>query len=445
MRMRRVGGAVAFGLAASLVVAGCSSDGDSGSGTESTEGESSGESGEVVTIDFWSWPEGTDKTVEEFNATHDDVQVNYTNAGGGDESSAKLLTAVRSGDAPDVVLVEYTTLPSMIVGGAVMDISEQVDEDLKGAFSTGAWEQTTFDGAIYGVPQDVGPAAMVYNAAVFDELGIEAPQTWDDFRAAAAVIQESNPDATIGAYPPSELGFWASAAAINGSEWWSYEGDAWAVNIGDEASQEVATFFEEMANDGLITTESLLTAEYNARINANEMLSWTAALWATGVVQGVADENQLGNWRLGRFPQWDASSTAVGYQGGSAAIITSSSEKVDAAMEFIEWLNASEEGAAALIENSGPYPASTVGQQLTTELDPPALASGQEDYYDLAADIASDTIGVSWGPNVAYAKTVLEEELGRAIQNGTSWADAFVATGEAVKKDLANQGYQVAN
>lgn len=438
MRMRRVGRAAAFGLAASLTIVGCSSNGGSEIGT--TDGP--GADGKVVEIDYWAWQEGTDATIAEFNATHDSIHVNYTMAGGGDESAAKLLTAVRAGEAPQVSLVEYTTLPALIVGGAVMDITAYVG-DITDAFSAGAWEQTTFDGVVYGVPQDVGPAAMVYNAAVFDSLGIEAPETWDDFRAAAEVIKENNPEATIGAYPPSELGFWASAAAVNGSKWWSFEGDAWDVNIGDEASQEVANFFQGMYDDGLITTESLLTAEYNARLNANEVLSWTSALWATGVVEGVVDESQLGGWRLARFPQWDASNTAVGYQGGSAAIVTAGTEKVDAAMEFITWLNSTKEGAEALIKNSGSYPASTVGQELTTELDPPALVEGQDDYYDLAADIASDTIGVSWGPNVNYAKTVLEEELGNAIQNGTSWADAFVATEEAVREDLASQGYKV--
>ena len=219
MYKRRAAGALALGLATAITVVGCSSS-DSPNSNPSGDGNTA--NGEPVTITFWSWPEGTDKTVEEFNATHDDVQVKYTNAGGGDESAAKLLTAVRSGEAPDVSLVEYTTLPSLIVGGAVMDITDKVG-DIQDAFSPGAWEQTTFDGVVYGVPQDVGPAAMVYNAKAFADAGItEPPATWDDFRKDAELIKAHDPKAVIGAYPPSELGFFASAAALTGSKWWSY-------------------------------------------------------------------------------------------------------------------------------------------------------------------------------------------------------------------------------
>lgn len=444
MRVNRVHVVAAVGAVGALLLAGCSGGGSSsddtaGSGTDGASGD-----GDVVELTFWSWPEGTDEIVDAFNASHPDIQVRYTNAGGGDDSSAKILTAVRSGNAPDVSAVEYTTLPSMIVSGAVMDITDYVG-DIQDAFSEGAWEQTTFDGVVYGVPQDVGPAAMVYNAAVFEADGIEVPTTWEEYRAAAAQVREADPSAYIGAFPSSELGFWASVAAQAGSQWWDYDGDSWAVNIGDEATQEVADFFQQMYEDDLISVQSLLTTEYNAQLNADQMLTWTSALWATGVVQGVASEEQMGGWRMGRFPQWGDSGTAVPYQGGSALFVTSTCEHPEEAMEFIRWYNASEEGTELLLTANGSYPAATVGQELTATLPEPELVEGQTDYYELAADIASDTISVSWGPNVSYAKTVLTEKLSAAMENGTSWADAFVATGEAVAQDLTDQGYTVAD
>ena len=67
-----------------------------------------------------------------------------------------------------------------------------------------------------------------------------------------------------------------------------------------------------------------------------------------------------------------------------------------------------------------------MGQELITSSEAPALVAGQDDYYDLAAQIFSNTVPVSWGPNVNHAKTVLEENLSSAILNGTSWAEAFL-------------------
>lgn len=432
----------AMALASTLMLSAC------GGGTEGEKPSEAGSEGSgadgVTELVVWGWPVGTDKMIEEFNASHPNIKVKHTDAGGGDDSAAKLLTAVRSGDAPDVSMVEFTTLPSLIVAGAVADITDGV-EGFTDAFTEGTWAQVTFDDVVYGVPLDVGPAAMIYNAKAFEEYGAPDPVTWEDYRAGAAAIRKANPDAYIGSFPSSELGFWASVAAQAGSQWWVYENDGWTVNIGDNETKSVANFFEDMFKEDLITTEGLLTAEYNAKLNRNEMLSWPSALWATGVVQGVAEESQQGNWRMAPLPQREAGDSAVAYQGGSAMVVTSTTEKVDAALEFIEWFNASEEGAKSLISNAGSYPASIVGQDLTTTLEEPPLVEGQEDYFALAAQIASNTVPVSWGPNVSYAKTVLEENLSAAILGGTSWADAFAATEDAVKKDLETQGYKVNN
>lgn len=435
---------LAFGVAAALALTACSGGSQSDDSTNTGDSGNNAAPGEVTELVVWGWPVGTDKMIDEFNATHPHIKVSHTDAGGGDDSAAKLLTAVRSGDAPDVTMVEYTTLPSLIVAGAVADITEGV-AGFKDAFTEGTWDQMTFDGVVYGVPLDVGPAAMVYNAAAFEEYGAPDPITWDDYRTGAAAVREANPNAYIGSFPSSELGFWAAVSAQAGSQWWTYENEGWTVNIGDEATQSVADFFEDMFKEDLITTEGLLTAEYNAKLNNNEMLSWPSALWATGVVQGVAEDSQFGNWRLAPMPQLTPGDTAVAYQGGSGMVVTSSTEKVEAALEFIQWFTATEEGAAAQLEFAGSYPASIVGQELTTSSEAPALVAGQDDYYGLAAQISSNTVPVSWGPNVNYAKTVLEENLSSAILNGTSWAEAFVATGDAVKQDLATQGYQVNN
>ncbi|MFC3396914.1 extracellular solute-binding protein [Microbacterium amylolyticum] len=44
---------------------------------------------------------------------------------------------------------------------------------------------------------DSGPMAMFYNATVFEEHGVEVPETWDEFAQAARDFQESDPDVYI--------------------------------------------------------------------------------------------------------------------------------------------------------------------------------------------------------------------------------------------------------
>lgn len=396
-----------------------------------------------VTLELWAWTAEGKSVVDQWNSENPDIQVKLTDAGGGDESSAKLLTASRAGNAPDLALVEYTTLPSLIVAGVPQEITDYVD-DVQDVFTEGTWAQTTFDGAVFGVPQDVGPMAFVYRQDRFEELGVPVPTTWEEFRTAAAAVQEADPDAVITSLPPTEFGFFAGVATQAGGQWWSVDGDEWTVGIADEASLEVADYFEELATDGLIQTEPLLTPEYNAMLNDGTMLSWPSAVWAPSVIESVAPET-AGKWAMAPLPQWTPGDKAVAYQGGSALVVTKDSEHPEEAAEFAKWLNASEEGNTLLLDTQSLYPASDLGQEMAESNDPPSLMPQQDDFYSVAADISSDTVPVTWGPNVNLAKSVFEDELGKAIKNGTPWRDAFIATQDAVVADMKETGFTVSN
>ncbi|MFD2024502.1 ABC transporter substrate-binding protein [Promicromonospora aerolata] len=396
-----------------------------------------------VTLEYWAWPAGSQAVVDQWNEANPDIQVKLTDAGGGDESSAKLLTASRAGNAPDLALVEYTTLPSLIVADVPLDITDHVG-DVQDAFTEGTWAQTTFDGAVFGVPQDVGPMAFVYRQDRFEELGIPVPTTWQEFRSAAVAVKEADPDAVITSLPPTEFGFFAGVATQAGGEWWSVDGDQWSVGIADEASLEVADYFEQLAADGLIQTQPLLTPEYNAMVNEGTMLSWPSAVWAPNVIESVAPDT-AGNWGMAPLPQWTPGDAAVAYQGGSAVVVTKDSEHPEAAAEFASWLNATEEGNTLLLDEQSLYPASSLGQEMAESNDPPSLMPQQSDFYSLAAEISAETVPVTWGPNVNLAKSVFEDELGKAVRNGTPWRDAFVATQEAVVADMTETGFTVSD
>ncbi|WP_260303564.1 ABC transporter substrate-binding protein [Rathayibacter sp. PhB127] len=396
-----------------------------------------------MTLDLWSWAPSTQKVVDAWNAENPDVQIKYTDAGGGDDSSSKLLTASRAGNAPDLALVEYTTLPAMIVADVPADITEYVS-DIQGDFTEGTWGQTTFDGKVYGIPQDVGPMSYTYRQDVFDSLGIAAPATWDDFRTAAQTIRTSDPDSVIAAIPPAEFGMFAGIAAQAGSQWWTVEDGTWTVGIADEKSLEVADYFQGLADDGLVSTDPLLTPEYDKKLNDGTMLSWPSALWAPGVLQSVAPDT-AGKWATAPLPQWTAGDTAVSYQGGSAVIVTKNSKNAEAAADFAKWYNASEEGLDLILGTQNLYPAATSGQELATDQAPPALMPQQTDFYSQAAEISANTTPVTWGPNVNLAKSVFVDALSKAITDKTPWRDAFVATQKAVVDDMVKNGFTVSN
>lgn len=413
---------------AALVISGCAA----GGGSDGGDGP--------VTLEYWAWGTAQKPLVDAWNAGHPDIQVNHTDAGGGTDSSAKLVTANRAGNAPDVALVEYNTLPAMIVAGVASDISDAVG-DLADEFAPGVWSQATFDGASYGVPQDAGPMALTYNKARLDELGVAVPTTWAEFADAAAAVRAADPDAYLTTFAPAEFGGFAGLAQQAGAEWWTVDGDAWTVGIDDEASVAVADYWQDLIDRDLVKAEPLLTPEWNAQLNEGNILSWPAGLWAAGVINGVAAD-MAGQWAMAPLPQWTEGDPAVAFQGGSAAIVTTSSKHAEAAAEFASWM-ASEEASAIQIQE-GQYPASLAGQQLTLDSDPPTLMSGQTDYWEIAAQIAADTIPeISWGPNVNVASSAFQDAMSAAVTNGTSLSDALTATEEVVVSDMETSGFTV--
>ncbi|UFU02123.1 extracellular solute-binding protein [Ruania suaedae] len=431
--MRRRLMAAATATATGLTLVACSPD----EGSAADEGDSPEG---PITIDYWAWGTAQQPMVDAWNEANPDIQVVHTDAGGGGDSSAKLVTATRAENAPDVALVEYNTLPAMIVAGVAADISEYTG-DLEGEYAPGVWSQATFDGASYGVPQDAGPMAMTYNQARFDELGVEVPTTWEEFAVAAEQVRDADPDTYIATFAPGEFGGFAGFAQQAGAEWWSVDGDAWTVGIDSEASLEVADYWQDLIDRDLVLAEPLLTPEWNAALNAGEILAWPAGLWAAGVLYGIA-EPMAGEWAMAPLPQWEEGDPSVAFQGGSAVVVTTSAEQAEAASEFAAWM-ASEEAAAIQIEQ-GQYPASLSGQQLTLDSEPPLLMPQQEDYWQVAAEIAANTVpDISWGPNVNVASSAFQDAMASAIENDTPLSEALATTQDVVVEDMETAGFTV--
>ncbi|WP_456847601.1 ABC transporter substrate-binding protein [Cellulomonas sp. P5_C6] len=427
--------AVGVVAATSLALVGCSS----GAGDDAGSGESAAG---PVTLQYWAWGTAQDPLVDAWNKAHPDIQVKHTDAGGGTDSSAKLLTATRAGNAPDLSVVEYQTLPAMIVGDVAADITKYVGDDVKKSFTDSTWGLTTFNDAIYGVPQDVGPMAFVYNKARLDALGVKVPTTWAEFKTAAEAVHTADPSTYLATFNTTEFGFFAGMAQQAGAKWWSVDGDTWTVGIDDEASKEVADYWQDLIDNDLIKVEDLLTPQWNQEVNAGQILSWPSALWAPGVIYGVAPD-MAGQWAMAPLPQWTPGDTAVAYQGGSAVVVTTSSKHPKEAAEFAAWINSSDEGAGIQLD-TGQYPASTLGQTKAETSAPPVLMPQQTDFWKLASSIAADTIpSITWGPNVNVASSAFQDAMAKAVENGTPLRDALTATQKVVVDDMKTTGFTV--
>ncbi|GGV72359.1 hypothetical protein GCM10010294_32860 [Streptomyces griseoloalbus] len=130
--------------------------------------------------------EANKELVEEWNATHPDVRVEYVQ-GSWDSVHDQLLTSFEGGEAPDIIHDASDDLADFAYGGYLADLSELLPERLKSDIPPRSWQTVTFADGIYGVPFLQEPRVLIANATWLKQSGVRVPTpqhpwSWDEFR-----------------------------------------------------------------------------------------------------------------------------------------------------------------------------------------------------------------------------------------------------------------------
>ncbi|MDO7882824.1 ABC transporter substrate-binding protein [Salinibacterium soli] len=430
--LRRLAAAATATAATAALLAGCATTGGTGS------------DGGPVTLEFVSWDPNMETIVDTWNEANPDIQVELTKPSeSADELVTKFITQAQAGANPDIVKVEYQSLPALIANGVVVDLNEY-DSDLAGKFDDASLAQVQFEGALYGVPQDFAPLVFFYRQDVFDSLGLSAPTTWDEYAAAARTIHAANPAQYLGTFSAGDPGWFAGLAQQAGANWWSAADDTWTVAINDAASKKVADYWQGLIGEGVIKSDPFWSTQWSAEMNDGTLVGWVSAAWAPAQFPNIAPDT-AGLWTAAALPAWTAGDDATGIWGGSAMAVTSDSKHPAEATKFLDWLNTSDEALALQISTINVYPAATSGRSLP-ELDaPPAFMSNQPDYYAFIGQVAPTAKSFDiWGPNATVTFGAYRDDFGTALQNGTSLSDALDAIQATSVEDLEKLGFTVA-
>jgi len=428
-------------IAATALLATACTSGDSDGGSDPTEGGS----GESVELTLWTWAPNMEKIVDVWNSEHPEIQVTVSKQDGGDPAVTKLLTAIKAGSgAPDIMQAEYQKIPTLVSSDALADISGELADDVAGQFPEGVWNSVTLGSdAVYAVPQDSGPMQFYYRADIFAELGLQVPTTWDEYADVAAAVQAADSAKYLGTFSANDAGWFTGLAQQAGASWWGIDGDSWTVSIDDEATLKVADYWGGLVESGVIDNKPMYTPEWNAALNDGSQIGWLSAVWAPGVLEGSAPDT-AGKWEMAPMPQWDSANPATGNWGGSSMAVTTQSEHVAEATEFITWLNTSQEAVNELVKTAGVYPANVPAQDEALS-EPPAFFSNQPDFYTLAGETAKTASSFTFGPNVNVAYSAYNDQFGKATEARSR--SAFGAAVEAMQQitidDLLNSGFSV--
>lgn len=101
--------------------------------------------------------------------------------------------AFRTNERPDLFTWHTGgSLKELVEGDLVAETTELWTEaEEAGYVPEGLKDQFTFDGKQYCVPLNVAYWAVYYNKSLFEEHGVDVPETWDDMMAAATTFKEA--------------------------------------------------------------------------------------------------------------------------------------------------------------------------------------------------------------------------------------------------------------
>ncbi|MET9350869.1 sugar ABC transporter substrate-binding protein [Streptomyces termitum] len=397
-----------------------------------------------VTLTFWGWAKGTKDVVDAFNASHTDIKVKFEEIPSGTAGGyAKISNAVKAGNAPDLVSIEYPSLPEFVSSGALQDIGDAFTEADRAKFLPQAVDLTTLGGKNWAVPFDAAPQAFFYRKDLFEKYKVTVPTTWDEFRTAAEQVRKADAKARIATFFPDDPTTFEAMAWQAGAQWFKAGEDSWKIDTADAATTRVTAYWQGLLDDGLVHKNASFSPEWTGSLKNGTTLGYLGASWGAGVLKGTLPE-QSGKWAVAPVPSWDGK-PASGMLGGSTFAVTKDSRNKAAAVEFAKWMTTTEEGVKARIASgtSSAFPAATALRPTAKKAFDASFYGGQDIYALFESAGASIGKNWAWGPTTGTTNTTIKDRFGAVTAGGPTLADAVKAGHDATVAELTKRGLKV--
>lgn len=397
--------------------------------------------GEPVTITYWAWLKDLQNVADVWNAANPQIQVNVEWIPGGNAGGyQKLYSALAAGGGPDLAQIELRTIPEFVLVNGLVDLSRYGAEEYASRYDKTLWGQVQYAGGTYGIPQDAGPMGMFYQPEVLAKVGAQPPATWEEWAAVGKELRTQ--DAYLDCFPLADASVFTAFATQAGANWLKAEEDGWVINMTDDATMDVARFFDKAITDDIVQTGyGAYSPGWFAAAAKGGIGSVTSGSWGDALVQGVSGGE--GKWRVAPMPTWGSTGYGSSYLGGSTAAVLANSKHPREALEFATWMTTSKEGIDAMILNSGigwsPAP-EFIG---TTRLEPSPFFSGQrynEEIFVPAS--AAQNQDWSWWPVTQQSFNILSDGF-RKKASGTSLMDSIVTSEQQIMTVFRNKGLTI--
>jgi raffinose/stachyose/melibiose transport system substrate-binding protein len=326
---------------------------------------------------FINSPEYADainELIDAYKEVEPDVTINYETTQ--NDYPTLLKAKLNSGEVPDIFAS---------TSGKEIDVYREYSYDLSDEplaetilpSVASAMESTEEGGGLYGIAIKGNYFGIVYNKAIFEELGLEFPTTVDELKNACEVISEAG-------YTPFTTGF---------SEWWVYKHiwQHYLAAAADNAGITVAELVTKFENGEAKVSDYPelydnffdfidLAVEYGDEkpletALENELAAFGSGQAAMVLGQGawieadslaIDPDLQIG---FNGYPVTDDASQCQIISGSDQALhVNKDSESLQATLDFVNWWYTSDYGKAWFTDVAGVVPPITTTEESNFEI-----------------------------------------------------------------------------
>lgn len=296
---------------------------------------------------FWvgesSKTDVVEQLVNEFNEEHaGEIQVRVQPMPDIDGYRSTINTRMSAGDPPDVFLFQPdpTTFGFYEADEVLMDFSDVFEDRWDGRFQQSAVDQMTIDGETKSIPYEVGVTPIWYNERLFDEAGVDFPETFEEARDAFETLKDN--DIT----PTSQMT--GGANAWTSMLWYSHiigsigGPDAWDEPLDHPQYEQAAEILLELYSDDNTTSDAV---GGDADVSSGHYLAERTAIFINGpwFIGRTRDDapDVYENTRIAPAPSVEGGEHGhqVAFaQTNLAAAHTDDPARRDAIIEFMDWM-----------------------------------------------------------------------------------------------------------
>lgn len=294
-----------------------------------------------VTVHYWhtmSDPETEqlEEMIAIFEEANPNITIETTRYAYNDFKQA-LLTSLAGDEAPDVARLDIVWVAEFAELGALEAMDTLFDDFdmMTNNFFPGPLNTVVWDGQHWGLPLNTNTQVLLYNADQFEEAGLNAPETIDDFVTAACALSEGE----------EQFGY-----ALGGTYFWA-PAPLFYAQGGQITDDAVTTATGYINSETSVEAFQTLVDLYNENCISPNLLGGgigTAEGHATGLYSMIIDGPWMVDIYANDYPDMEVNfalipaggedQTTSSVVGGEDVVLFAGSDNQDAAVQWIEFL-----------------------------------------------------------------------------------------------------------